>query len=90
MSPGEYQQKLKDELRERFVQGPHPSRLPALLSAADLHCNELRGKLILARDRIEKLERQLESSDEKLAEARRILAEIDPSTYWQKCAELAA
>ena len=88
MYPGEYQQKRRDELRERFIHGPDPSRLRALLSATEKARNELSGKLVLARSEITRLERELDRTHEQLDHAREILAVLDPARYWQEASSV--
>jgi hypothetical protein len=90
MSPGEYQQQKKDELRERFINGPDVTRMRAVLSATELQRNELSKQLTLSRHRVSQLERDLDRAHEKLAEARHLLAELIPATYWDKVSTLVA
>ena len=85
MTFGEHQQQLRDELGERFVEGPEPSQLRALLSATRRERDEIGGELILVRHRIERLERELDQTRARLARAREVLAELDPDRNWQEC-----
>jgi hypothetical protein len=88
MSPGQHQQKLRDELRERFIKGPAPTQLRAILSATERARDEASGELILARHEIERLGRALDDARKRLARAREVLAELDPGRYWQECRAL--
>lgn len=88
MSPGEHQQRLRDELRERFIQGPAPGQLRAILSATERARDEMSGELILARHQIDRLERALDDARTRLGRARELLAEMDPARYWQECRAL--
>lgn len=85
MTFGERQQQRRAELCERFVKGPDPSQLRALLSATRRDRDEISGELILARHRIERLERELDQTRTRLARARELLAELAPDRYWQDC-----
>lgn len=84
MSPGEIQQMRKDELRERFIAGPSPGNLRAMLSAAERRRDELSAELELSRHDNANLKRRLDIAQERLARARDVLAEVDPGRFWQE------
>ena len=84
MSPGAYQQKLKDEQRERFIAGPPPGQLQAMLSAAQRRRDELHGELELSRRDNTNLKRRLDIAQARLAKARNLLAELDPARFWKE------
>lgn len=84
MSPGQKQQQRKAELRQRFIAGPPPHKLRALLSSAERRREELSAELMVSRHENENLRRRLDEAQERLARARDALAELDPGRYWKE------